>query len=161
MLDISFTDGFVTIESDACGMTTISEFPSDVSPIEIDEIEVAGHKIMLDGSVLYWSKPSAYSVKVSVIPHTKEDESLSKLADFARVKGGKDQDGNLNESATKALAVKMIVGVPAEGGSLFKQLMFDDGRMVGGSPGVSVDSDGKMQSKTFSFVFADLKRSFN
>lgn len=157
MIDVSFSGGFVTIEAEAIGSTTISEFADEGSPVEVDEIEVTGHQLMLDGSVLYWTKPTAYFVKVSVIAGSGNDESLTKLLELSH------PGGRFGEQNTDELTVKMEVSSPRiyNGGSgadnfggSAKRHSFSDGRMLSGSPAISVDSEGKIQAKTFSFVFA-------
>lgn len=154
MLDISFTGGYVTIDAPAMGMTTISEFSDEGSPVEVDEIEVTGHSINLNGTVIRWRKPTAYTVKVTVIPLSENDVSLTKLLLASKVE---PTGGGVKAVDVASLATKMEIAAPAINesgqGSSMRKWWFTEGCIVGGSPAVASDAEGKMQSKTYSFVF--------
>lgn len=157
MIDLSFTGGFVTIKADAIGATTISEFADEGSPVEVDEIEVTGHQLMLNGSVLYWTKPTAYTAKVTVIPLSANDISLSKLLESTKVE--RTENGMVRICSSAATKTTMEIAAPGinrsgpSGKNVMRTWTFSNGRIVSGNPGIVSDEEGKMKAKTYSFVF--------
>lgn len=153
MLDISFTGGYVTVSAPAMGTTTISEFSDEGSPVEVDEIEVTGHSINLNGTVIRWRKPTAYTVKVTVIPLSENDVSLTKLLLASKVE---PTGSGVRAVDVASLTTKMEIAAPAinkSGQGGMRTWTLTEGCILGGSPAVASDAEGKMQSKTYSFVF--------
>lgn len=158
MLDISFTGGYVTVKAPAMGTTTIEEFSDEGSPVEVDEIEVTGHSINLNGTVLRWRKPTAYTVKVTVIPLSENDISLSKLLEAAKVE---PTGTGVYAVSVASLNTTLEIAAPAinkSGGNAsgMRTWTFKEGCIVSGNPGIATDAEGKMQSKTYSFVFEQM-----
>jgi len=149
MIDLSFTGGSITIKSGVTGATNIpvTEFSDEGSPIEVDEIEVAGYAINLNGLMIRWRKPAAYVAKVTVIPGSDNDESLTKLLNAAHITKGATLEPIAN------LKVTMEVSAPGINGAASRTWTFEEGCIVSGSPAVASDAEGKMQAKTFTFAF--------
>ena len=90
MIDISFTGGYIALKSNYTGVSNldIKEFSDEGSPVEVDEIEVAGYAVNMNGLLIRWRKPSAYVVKLNVLPNSNADVSLTKLLLASHIEGG-------------------------------------------------------------------------
>lgn len=163
----------MTIHAEVIGTTTVTSFADEGSPVEVDEIEVTGHQLMLDGSVLFWRKPTAYTVKVSVIPGSANDESLAKLLMASKASSGSNgvcrdikeiktdlqiccpklnKSGKHAERGKKRLTDKAVIN-DGEVINGYEITAYTEGRIMSGHPGVTVDTEGKIQAKVYTFVF--------
>lgn len=155
MLDVSFTGGNIVIKSGS-GSTVISEFSDEGTPVECNEIEVTGHAMTLNGQVIFWRKPNAYVVSVTVIPMSDNDITLGNMLEMAHVKPG-------NAVPVDKLTTSLTINCPKinKSGSQMSGNMwsFQNGRIVSGPTGPSTNSEGKMSARTYTFVFEALSRN--
>jgi uncharacterized protein YodC (DUF2158 family) len=157
MIDISFTGGNIIVKSGGAS-TTISEFSDEGTPVECNEIEVTGHAVTLNGQVIFWRKPNAYVVAVTVIPMSDNDITLGNMLEMAHVKPGEG-----GAAPVSKLTASLTINCPKinESGSQSRgnTWSFQNGRIVSGPTGPSTSSEGKMTARTYTFVFETLSRN--
>ena len=124
----------------------ITQFADDGDPLDIPSITIAESAMGVNGDMVKWSKAAPITVNISVIPSSVDDQNLSILYDANRVAKGK----------RGARDVLTLSGVYGDG----RTVTLLEGIITGGMPADSVASAGRLKSKTYSFTFENIKRSF-
>lgn len=157
MIDISFTGGWIDIKMGSFH-TQIVEFSDEGSPVEVDDVEVTGEAVTLNGQAVYWRKPSLYHVTVTVIPGSQNDLDLQRMLHASKVQNG--------ESVTpiSELTVTMTINAPKINESNGSQQTgrkwtFKNGRFLRGKIGMQTDPEGKMSAMAYSFAFEQCETS--
>lgn len=150
MVDVSGVYPKVTIVSTGIPpIITLSHFADDSNPIDVDQIEVTGHGINVNGELVTWEKPTAYIVSVSVLAGTEEATSLNTLLETSHARAGANFVLAPTVTLTKKIGVRNILGIiTSDDGETYT-----NGRIVSGPAGTSVDSEGRKTSQTYTFVF--------
>lgn len=153
MVDISMAGAVISISAAGKTFANISEFSHDGTPISVSDIEVAGSAMNLNGELVTWYKPNPIEVSFSLIPGSKSDHELNAFLRSVSI-GGK------GASVAEAFVESLTITVPklADNGTALAQsgsltYTFTNGRLLRGNPGISSDSDGVAQSRTYTFIF--------
>lgn len=118
---------------------TLTQFPDDSDPLDSDNVEIAGSGVGLNGDLIVWDKPNAVTMRLSVIPGSEDHEKLNRIWE-------------VNRTAKNKLSVQSriqaVVRYP-DGTSV--SLM--EGAMVSGPALTGGNSEGKLKTPTYGFVF--------
>lgn len=150
MVDVSGVFPKVMIASTGIPpLINITNFADDSNPIDVDQIEVTGHGINVNGVLVTWEKPTAYIVSVSVLAGTEEATSLTTLLESSHARAGANFALAPTVTLTKKIGKRNMLGIiTSDDGETYT-----NGRIVSGPAGTSIDSEGRKQSQTFTFVF--------
>lgn len=118
---------------------TVSQFADDADPMDIPELKTGEAKMGLNGDLIFWSSASPIDLKLAVVAGSEDDINLSILLEANRVGRGK----------SSARDVITATGVYPDGTTL----SLTQGKIVAGSTGSSVSSNGRIKTKTFGFMF--------
>ena len=89
MVDVSGVFPKVTIISVGIPpLITLTKFADDANPVDVEQIEVTGHGINVNGELVTWEKPAAYLVSVAVLCGTDDDVYLRLLLEGSHEKSG-------------------------------------------------------------------------
>lgn len=118
---------------------TITEFPADTNPVEIDEQEIASYKMGANGDLIVSGTPAPVTVKLAVIPGSDADLNLKFLY-------------NTNRTAKNKLSVHDVITmiITHPDGS---QDTYSNGAIISGSAGPTISGSGEFATRTYSFVF--------
>lgn len=141
MQDVSATGMSVTIHSTVTipVPVPITHFADDQEPIGTDPQEITGYGMGVNGDLVTHTKPAPAIVKLSVIPNTPDDILLYTLH-------------RMNSAGSLVHAydvVDMTVVYP----NIAKPQRYQNGKIVSGPVGETVNTEGKITGKTYSFVF--------
>lgn len=120
------------------GAKTITEFADDNNPFEVEDLEVSGQGVNLQGTMVYWAKGALSKIKISVIPHSDSDEYLRTL--LLRTKPTQNSTGIYDFQMT------LMSGA---GG---KKRVFTGCVIMAGPPADGIASEGRLNSHTYTFV---------
>jgi len=123
----------------------ISQFADDGDSLALEDMEIAGSAIGLNGDLITWAKAAATMLAVNIIPNGDDDKNLGVLFEANRAGRGK----------TPALDVITLSVVYPNGQSV----TFNNGRLLKGRPANSVTSEGRMTSKQYSFAFESISKA--
>jgi hypothetical protein len=152
MVDISMAGTTISIKG-AKSFVNINEFSDDGTPISVSDIEVAGSAMNLNGVLVTWYKPTPIEVSFSLVPGSPSDIALNNFLRSVSI-GGKGS--SVAEAAIKSLTITTPTLADASGATSQSGAVsytFTNGRLLRGNPGISSDSEGKAQSRTYTFVF--------
>lgn len=147
-IDISGFGGFITVQATFTypAPVAITQFPDDQPPFEFESLEIADMVMGNNGDGITWSKAEPIKMSVNLIAMSIDDRIMSVLLENNRVGKGK-------LFATKDIITLSIYY--ANGG--FKLL--SGGKILGGQPGVSWESSGRLKTKNFNFAFENITGS--
>lgn len=155
MFDVSASGSKIVIKTNGIS-TTISEFYDEGTPFDTNEIEVTGNSMTLNGQLILWRKPTAYTVSVTVIPESQDDEKLCEMLQNAHIRHG------ISPVSVKDLDTALTIEVPSINGSGSSNgvttFSYSNGRILGGPTGPSTDAEGKKAGRTYTFVFEQMVR---
>lgn len=120
------------------GAKTITEFADDQSPFEIEDMEVAGTGVNLQGTMTYWAKGATSKIKIGVIPHSDSDEYLRTL--LLRTKPSNNSTGIYDFTMT------------CMSGAGGRARDFKGCVIVSGPPADSVATEGRINGHSYTFV---------
>lgn len=153
MQDISTLGASVTITGAGLSISDITDFSDDGTPIQVSDLEVAGSSMNINGEMVTWAKANPVEVSLSLIPGSDSD---NKITNFLRAIA---PGGSMGKVSTNAYISSMVISTPdvtranLESTRPHRTYTFTNGRMLRGTPGLSSDADGRMISKTYTFVF--------
>ena len=156
MIDISYAGAKIylsTRSGDTVG--PITEFSDEGSPVEISDMDIADGNMNLNGILVTWTKAQAVEFSLSLIPNTP---SVKMLATWlaAHSIGGK---GAIPEAFIDQLQLVIPANINVSGTSGKNSLVytFNNGRMRRGAPATGTSAEGKMNAKTYNFIFESVK----
>ena len=128
----------IAIPSLPAGLT-ITEFPADGNPIEVESQQITEYKMGVNGDLIVSSSPKPTIVRLSVIPSSEADLNLKFLF-------------NTNRMTKNKLSIhdEITLIVTRPDGS---QDTYSNGAITEGTPGTGVNGSGEFPTKTYSFVF--------
>jgi hypothetical protein len=126
---------------------TINQFASDTDALDMNSIDIADLEMGLNGDGIGWEKPVVLPLVIAVIPGSDDDTNLQILFDANRVAQGKN---SANDQITFTI---VYPNLNSSGGNT--QITMLKGKIVSGSTGRSVSSNGKQKTKVYGFKFAD------
>ncbi len=141
MADVSFLGSKITVISVPTFPQgfTIEHFSDDADPITFDAVEIKGAAMGVNGDKITWKRPNLKPVTLNVIPNSSEDQNLGILyATNAPAKNKVSIDDDITIIVQEASGkVTTCVG----------------GTIISGDPANSATSDGRIKTKSYSFVF--------
>jgi hypothetical protein len=120
----------------------IEQFADDADPFDVPEVAIADVAMGLNGDLLTWSKAVPLNVSIAVIAESDDDTNLSVLLEANRVGKGKQS----------ALDRITLAGTYPSG----KIVTFSNGKLLSGSPTMSISSAGRFKSMTYKFAFQNV-----
>lgn len=118
---------------------TVTEFADDKDPLKIEEVELTGHELLIDGSLFTFDKATAVKVAVSVIPGSDDDINLKILL----------QARKGSQSFIPLPDVTSIVISYGNGGLVG----FSEGAIASGPLADSISDGGRLVGNTYTFIF--------
>lgn len=133
---------------------TISEFASDSDPIQVPELEVRNGEMNLNGELVTWAKPTPISFSVTLIPGSLSDKQLSAAIRSAHI-GGKGENTQFDAVFVPSLVLTTPYGQAQNTLTVASRdsWTFNNGYLNAGAPGQGTNSEGKSNSKTYTFTF--------
>ncbi|MBO4556642.1 MAG: hypothetical protein J5706_07770 [Elusimicrobiales bacterium] len=117
----------------------ITQFADDQDAINFGDQDIAETAMGLNGDLVVWGKPSAINITLSVIPDSEDDKNLGILYDMNRIAKNKVSARDM---------ITMTVSYPGK-----DPKTYTNGKLIGGTPGNSVSSNARLQSKQYRFAF--------
>ena len=117
----------------------ITQFADDKDPLKIEEVELTGFELLIDGSLFTFNKGAAIKVEISVIPGSDDDINLKILL---QAKKG---------SVIPLPDVTSIAITYGNGGIVG----FSAGAIVSGPLADSISSDARLVGNRYTFVFGE------
>ena len=129
----------------------ITEFSDEGSPVEIPDIDIADGNMNLNGILVTWTKAQAAEFSLTLIPNSQSEKILATWLS-AHAIGGR---GAIPEAFIDQLQLIIPANVNVSGTSSKNSLIytFKNGRMRRGAPATGTNSEGKMNAKTYNFIF--------
>lgn len=149
MLDITTAGSYVEIE----GIGKITRFGDDADPWSVDELEVTGYGVTINGELLVWAKPCAYVVTVNVLSGTPEARKLGALVKKSRVAPTYGGVGTFNAGEANVPGLTICLRGGELAGTNYK---FTNGRLLKGAIAPGANSDGRTTTIGYTFVFEDM-----
>lgn len=118
----------------------ITALASDADPLDFPEVTIGEAELNLNGNLVSSKTPNPYNVTLNVIPGSDDDRNLDVLF-----------QANAPRRFAQMDDITMIVTYPD--GSVRTALR---GICVSYNPGKGVGANGKMKSRPYKFVFADI-----
>lgn len=150
MLDITTAGSYIDIS----GVGKVTRFSDDTDPWSVEEIEVTGYGVTINGELLVWAKPSAYLVTINVLSGTTEAKKLAQLIDKSKVKNGQNGGaGTFDAAAARVNSLTIFLKAGQLNGTTFS---FTNGRVVRGAAAPSANNDGRTTTMSYTFVMETL-----
>lgn len=152
MLDISYAGAKIYLSTRAGdSVGPITEFSDEGSPVEIPDIDIADGNMNLNGILVTWTKAQAAEFSLTLIPNSQSEKILATWLS-AHAIGGR---GAIPEAFIDQLQLVIPANVNVSGTSSKNSLIytFKNGRMRRGAPATGTNSEGKMNAKTYNFIF--------
>lgn len=153
MQDISMAGAKVTFKVGKSSVI-LDEFASDQDPISVPELEVRNGEMNMNGDLVTWAKPVPISFSVSVIPGSQSDKQLSAAIRSAHI-GGKGEHTQFDAVFIPSLTITTPYGQAQNTLTVATRdsWTFSNGYLSAGSPAQGTNSEGKANSKTYTFTF--------
>ena len=120
----------------------LTSFPDDQDPFNIKELQVADSAMGLNGDFVYWRNANPIELTISIIPNSLDDIALSYILEQDRVSKLKSQ------AATTKNVINIVCKYPNS-----KIVTFTNGILISGSPDSTVQSSGRIGTKSYTFRF--------
>jgi len=160
MIDISAVGAFVTLKMKGNGKykgTTITEFSDEGTPFECPDVDLSDNRKNLNGQMISSRQPSVYTVSVTVIPGSRNDQDLSELAQQAALQPGSITPISDLIIDTLELNVPEIDESSAYSGvagrNKVRKYKWMNGRFKSAPTGPSTSAEGRMSARTYTFEF--------
>lgn len=124
---------------------TITEFADDSDPFDLPSMDIATPAMNINGDLVVFSAPTPIQITINLIAGSQADENLAIIFDANRPGRNKRHAGDI---------ITLVKLLP-DGGSL----SLTDGKIISGTPGISVTSGGRYKAKTYGFAFQGLSRT--
>ena len=121
----------------------ITEFSDDSDPIDNPNKTIVQYANALNGTLLYWYKTSPNEINISVYADSDGDIYLTSLL-----------QANDPQKNKKIINSELDAQLIYNNG---KVVFMNNGKLVEGSYIGGISSDGKKKTKTFKFIFEEIK----
>lgn len=121
---------------------TLTAFPEDGDIGPSGDNEIAGNASGVNGDLIWWKTVNGIEVSVPVIPNTIDDDSLATLY-------------HANRAAKNRFPKKDIIQIVATNPVTGVSTTYKNGIVKNGRIGYTYGGDGRIKTKTYSFVFED------
>ena len=151
MIDISMAGAKIILTHTDGSKLVINEFTDDGNPVEVPDFDIADGNMNLNGILVTWTKAQAVEFNISLIPNSASDIILGNYL-RSRAIGGK---GEIPEAfiSSMVLCVPSAIGVSATDQKGTRFFTFRNGRLRRGSPALGSNAEGKIQARTYNFIF--------
>lgn len=152
MFDISAVGSQVIIKTrhDKIGTINITHFSDEGTPFECPDVDFSTNQKNLNGDMISSRTPSVYTVSVTVIPGSKEDQQLTMFAQANAL-----QPSNVVKVSQLFVESIMLlipeINLSAEDPSARMCYQWFNGRLKSGPTGMSTSVEGRLSSRTFVF----------
>lgn len=149
MADISHTGATVILSASRTfpgAKLTLTSFPKDVDPIEIEDIEIADAEMGTNGDFISWSTANVINVTLSVIPFSADHELLSIILNANRIEKLK---------ISPITDIIQLVRVLPNG----ETTTLINGKLISGPPSTSLQGSGRVKTVSFKFRFGEMVRT--
>lgn len=154
MIDISACGAEVEVNTGS-GKIHITQFSDEGTPFECPDVDLSDNKKNLNGQMISSRTPSVYTISLTVIPGSKEDRELTKLAEMSAI-----MPGNVRP-ISQIVIDSIILRIPEinESSEETGKAVFTwvNGRMKSAPTGPSTSSEGRMSARTFTFEMEQFK----
>lgn len=118
---------------------TLTQFADDSDPLDVDNTEIAGYGVGLNGDLVVHDKPSAIPMRVALIPGSEDHQKLNRIWEVNRTTKNKlsVQD-----------RIQAVVRYP-DG----ETVSLTEGYMLSGPPLTGGNAEGKKKTPVYGFVF--------
>lgn len=117
----------------------ITQFADDSDPLDISAVQIADTAMGLNGDLIKWAKAVPLPMVLNVIPGSLDDQNLQILADANRVAQGK--------TSSRDLITATIIYSDGSTTTLTQ------GTITNAQFGNSIASQGRLKTKTYTFMF--------
>lgn len=121
------------------GGIPVTQVADDIDPLDIQSVQIADTAMGVNGDLLVWYKAQKLPLVISVIADSEDDRNLQILADANRAAQGKTVAND---------AITIVVAYPNG-----KVVTLSGGVITDAQFGISVTSQGRFKTKTYSFIF--------
>jgi len=122
----------------------ITQLADDTDPFSFVDMTIGEGAIGVNGDPVFWSRAALVPFQLSIVPNSDNDKDLQVIFDSNRVGQGKlSVDDEI-----------FITGIYPSG----EKISLLNGKMFTGSAAQSVQSTGRMKSKTYTFAFGNYTR---
>ena len=154
MIDISACGASVEVKYGG-GKIDITQFSDEGTPFECPDVDLSDNKKNLNGQMISSRTPSVYTISITVIPGSREDRELTKLAEKSAIMPGNVRP--ISEIVIESIILRIPeINESSEetGKSVFSWLY---GRMKSAPTGPSTSAEGRMSARTFTFEMEQFK----
>jgi len=163
MVDVSGVNPVVSLTLPPLYPTLmLTNLADEGNPVDIQDIEVTGHSVSVNGRLVTWNKPSAHIATIGVLAGTHDDIALTTALEAHNACGNGKADSLTQPYFPDSVVLVISMGFHSVGGTqtaIPDVTTLSGGKLVSGQPGPSVDAEGKKQTKTFTFVFENCIRN--
>lgn len=118
---------------------TLTQFADDSDPLDGDNVEIGGAGVGLNGDLVVWDKPSMVTLRLAMIPGSADAEKLNRIWEVNRSSKNK-----VSIQDTINAVVRYANGTT---------ISLTNGAMLSGPAFIGGNSDGKLKTPVYSFVF--------
>ena len=122
------------------------EFSPDTSPVRVEPRTTVSTKIDMNGNLVKSRQVRAFRVSLSPIPNTSMDAALKTRLLEGYNNGIDKSDAEVSE---------MVIAYQRGDGGTVGEITFTDGFLVDGNVGWEIQSEGRPQSVSYTFEFAN------
>lgn len=119
-----------------------TSFADEIDPLDFSEQQITQYKMGLNGDLITWKSVVPIELTISIIPGTVEETYLDFLFEANRIAKGKKSSNDV---------ITFIVNY-ADG----RRRVLTSGKIVSGTPGNGISSNGRIKIKTYKFVFENI-----
>lgn len=125
---------------------TITQLADDTDPFNLPDVTIGESSMGVNGDPLFWSKATIIQWGLSVAPNTEDDQNLQLLWDVNSVGKGK---ASVDDQI-------LITATYPDG----RTVTLSNGKMLSGPSGDTVQSSGRLKTKTYNFGFGKIVRTY-
>ena len=122
------------------GNLLFSDLFYEGAPVQFEQMTVGGGAIDANGEFYTWREKQPVTFSISVFPGSKSDRTLSNML--------KALHGDVGKSMEIKVATIQYSGID--------KMVFKNGVVVAGMPGVNANSDNRMGAVTYRFSFGEI-----
>ena len=145
MISANSTTAYLQASKSYPAGVDFNEWGSDVDPMSFEDVEITKHETNMNGNLVAWAVANPIKVVLSAIPGTDQEKALGIMWENNRTGKGKKSVGDI---------ISIIFSY--EGGD---KVTLSGGVMTIGQPSYSVTQEGRIATKTYSFVFPYMNKA--
>jgi len=142
ILELSFAGSTVTV-----GGVKLESFVDDANPIEFQDCDIANIEYSLNGRMIRSVKPHGIMMSVTLWPGSPDDTKLFNICMKYHCNDG-NYSGDVNQELKATISVQ---------GGRVSPINLSKGTLVSFPGGVGVSGKGKMNGRTYTFIFNSIE----